>query len=279
MNRNLPLILCLLLFACTEQPEQKTRITEPTGTAIRPANEILLVADYWFPFNGEPGSDSPGFLVELVRESFAGTGLSVSYEVLPWARAIERVRSGDADGLIGAGPDETPDFIFPDEPIAYATHSFFVLQNSTWEYSGIEALKAIQLGVIQDYSYGSLRQNYIEAALLAGGSIQEVNGNRALLLNLRKLRAERIDALVAEVSVFGQLLNSQKLESSVRNAGLADREPIHIAFSPRRKEALHWAKLLAGGLARLEESGRRAELARRYQVCDTSHGASEGLGH
>ena len=36
------------------------------GTAR--ADEVVLLADAWCPYNCEPGSDTPGFMIEIARE-------------------------------------------------------------------------------------------------------------------------------------------------------------------------------------------------------------------
>lgn len=47
------------------------------------AETITIVADPWCPYNCEPGSDEPGFMVEIARRVFAEAGIEVRYETVP----------------------------------------------------------------------------------------------------------------------------------------------------------------------------------------------------
>lgn len=73
---------------------------------------IVLMADEWCPYNCEPGSDSQGFMVEIAREAFMPFGHEIEYATLNWARALHRAALGEINGVIGALPDEAPEFIF-----------------------------------------------------------------------------------------------------------------------------------------------------------------------
>jgi polar amino acid transport system substrate-binding protein len=125
------------------------------------AAEISLVADEWCPYNRTPGNANPGFMVEIAQYGLAKADHTVNYKIVPWTRAINEVRQGKYDGIIGAGRKETPDFVFPEQEQGQASHTFFVLKNNAWRYQDLASLASIRLGVIQDYSYGNLYQNYI----------------------------------------------------------------------------------------------------------------------
>ena len=76
------------------------------------ADTISLRADIWPPYNATPGSDKPGYIVEIATEIWNYEGHQVNYATVPWERAISEARSGNIDCILGALPDEVPDFIF-----------------------------------------------------------------------------------------------------------------------------------------------------------------------
>ena len=45
-----------------------------TVTGIVSADEITLGADIWPTFNGEPGSESPGYMIEVAQKVFKAKG-------------------------------------------------------------------------------------------------------------------------------------------------------------------------------------------------------------
>ena len=58
------------------------------------ADTISLRADIWPPYNATPGSDKPGYIVEIATEIWNNEGHQVNYATVPWERAISEARSG-----------------------------------------------------------------------------------------------------------------------------------------------------------------------------------------
>ncbi|BES73326.1 ABC transporter substrate-binding protein [Marinobacter nanhaiticus D15-8W] len=230
------------------------------------ADTITLVADYWCPFNCEPSSESPGYLVEVAEKALGKAGHRVIYVTLPWSRAINDVRNGKYGGLLGAGTQEVPDFVFPQRPLAMARHTFFTLPQSTWTYDTDASLGSIKLGVIDDYSYGDLNIRYILPNRSDRKRLLILNGQNVLGRFLDMLEINRIDAFVEEEAVMAYFLQSQQPVRALRKAGVAYREPIYIAFSPALTNARQYAKDLNDGLRLLRDSGELMALAEKYGI-------------
>lgn len=231
------------------------------------ADTITLVADYWCPFNCEPGSESPGYLVEVAEKALGKAGHRVIYLTLPWSRAITDVRSGKYGGVLGAGTREVPDFVFPQRPLAMARHTFFTLPQSTWTYDTDASLGSIKLGVIDDYSYGDLNTRYIMPNRNDRKRLLILNGQNVLDRFLDMLEINRIDAFVEEEAVMAYFLRAQQPPvRALRKAGVAYREPIYIAFSPALTNARQYAQDLSDGLRLLRDSGELMLLAQKYGI-------------
>ena len=231
------------------------------------ADEIVLVADQWCPYNCAPEDGRPGFMVEIAEYAFAKEGHTVTYRTLPWARAIVSVREGMYHGIIGAGRDETPDFIFPDIEQGRATHTFFVKTGDSWKYEGLASLSEINLGVITHYSYGSLYEDYIKPNK-GSERVQLVGGQNALGKNIKKLLHGRIDALIEDRNVFRYHLNKTSTPDVFSEAGVAYAEMVYIAFSPKSKTSETHAKILSNGMRELRATGKLAEILTQYGVDD-----------
>ncbi|MCF8076816.1 MAG: transporter substrate-binding domain-containing protein [Desulfotignum sp.] len=67
------------------------------------AGDLLRAADPWCPYNCEEADPHPGFMVEMARQVFEKHGIRVTYVTVPWAHAIYGTRTGQYDGIIGAG--------------------------------------------------------------------------------------------------------------------------------------------------------------------------------
>ncbi|WP_077530081.1 substrate-binding periplasmic protein [Vreelandella utahensis] len=227
---------------------------------------ITLVADVWCPFNCAPDAESPGILVEIARQALLLEGYRVDYQSMPWRRAIRGVRNGNFHGIIGAGPAETPDFHFPDQPLAMAHHSLFTLPGSNWTYMALDSLASIRLGVIQEYSYGGLYDDYIQPNETNDERLMVLSGNEVLPRLIQLLEMGRIDALAAEEKVLEYHYRQQGRINPLRNAGLAYQEELYIAFSPAKPDGGELADALSRGMAKLREQGMVADILNDYST-------------
>ena len=226
---------------------------------------VTLVADEWCPYNCAPDAESQGILVEIARQALRLEGYRVDYQSMPWRRAIRGVRNGNSDGIIGAGPAETPDFNFPDQPLAIAHHSLFTRPDSNWTYTGLESLGNIRLGVVQEYSYGGLYDAYIAPNENDAERLMVLSGNQVLPRLIRLLEMGRIDALAAEEKVLNHHYQNEGRINRLRNAGLAYQEELYIAFTPARPEGRELAEALDRGMVKLREQGMIAEILADYR--------------
>jgi len=231
------------------------------------ADEIVLVADEWCPYNCAPEDDHPGFMVEIAEYAFAKEGHTVTYRTLPWARAIVSVREGMYHGIIGAGREETPDFIFPDIEQGKATHIFYTKKGGSWKYEGLASLKKINLGVITHYSYGNLYEDYIRPNR-GSERVQVVGGQNALGQNIKKLLHDRIDALIEDRNVFQYHLHKTNTPDIFSEAGVAYTEMVYIAFSPKSETSEMYAKILSNAMQELRTTGKLADILKKYGVND-----------
>ncbi|MEQ6886962.1 transporter substrate-binding domain-containing protein [Salicola sp. Rm-C-2C1-2] len=229
-------------------------------------NVVTLVADEWCPFNCAPDADSPGILVEIARQALSLEGYRVDYQSMPWRRAIRDVRKGTFHGIIGTGPAETPNFHFPDQPLALAHHSLFTLPDSDWRYTGLDSLPAVRLGVIHEYSYGGLFNDYIEPNEDNAERLMVLSGNEVLPRLIQLLKMERIDALAAEEKVLNYHYERDGRTTPLRNAGLAYQEELYIAFSPAKPNGRELAEALSRGMRTLREKGMIAAILTDYSV-------------
>ena len=232
------------------------------------ANKISLVADEWCPYNCAPSNANPGFMVEIAQYGLAKAGHTVNYKIVPWTRAINEVRQGKYHGIIGAGKEETPDFVFPAQEQGQAVHTFFVLKNNAWRYQDLASLAQIRLGVIQDYSYGNLQQNYILPHQHDRQKVQILSGDTALAQNIKKLQKGRIDALIESKAVFEYHLFSTSTPNEFILAGVAYRENVYVAFSPAQPQSAEYAQLLTESITELRSTGKLAEILKKYGVTD-----------
>lgn len=239
--------------------------------------EVTLVADEWCPYNCEPDALQRGFMIEIAETIFGKHGIKVNYKTLPWARAILAVRKGNYSGIVGAGRQEVPDFIFPDRAFGQAEHSFYIHESSPlrWKYEGLNSLKQVKLGAIRGYSYGSLNRRYIAVHRRNRKLVEIVSGETALQQNIDKLLIGRIDVLIEDRAVFHYYLQQHGIQNSFQSRGVADTEEVFIAFSPKRANSWKYADILSQGIRLLRSSGELNLILQKYGLADWEQAYSD----
>lgn len=228
------------------------------------ADVISLRADNWCPYNCAPGSDKPGYLIEIAQRVFREAGHTVDYQKINWARAISETRKGKFNAIVGAAKSDAEDFVFPEESMGFAIGCFYTKPGMEWKYENPESLAKLKIGVIKDYSYSATMDAYITKHRQDTSRVEVVAGEDALLLNLKKLKMGRITAIFENDYVMNYTLSAHKGEFDVKQSGCIDNDPIYIAFSPNHPQSRAYAKLLSTGVASLRKSGALKEILARY---------------
>ncbi|MCB0325573.1 MAG: transporter substrate-binding domain-containing protein [Bdellovibrionales bacterium] len=236
----------------------------PAFVLGEPKDEVVVVGDVWCPYNCEETAIMPGILIEAAREALALQHKRLIYRTLPWSRALEQARLGAVHGIVGVYRSDAPDFHFPATPLSEIRNGFFILRGNRWLYNGLASLESVRLGAIQDYGYSQSIDRYIERHRRDRSKVQVISGDNALQRNLQKLLRNRIDVVVEDPAVMNHLLAREGLVDRVVMVGLEPGDSIYVAFSPSHPDGELLANELDKGLKELQNSGRLAQIIRRY---------------
>lgn len=233
------------------------------------AEDVVIAADLWCPYNCTPGSDQPGYMVEIATKAFESAGHRLVYKTIPWARALAEAEAGRIAGVFGASPEEAGALIYPKQPLALSRNVLAVPVGSPFVWSSVKALEGMALGVIQDYSYGATLDGYIKANAKDASRIQSLSGDAPLHGNLRKLMAGRISATVDDANVLAYTLKAENLAGTIRLVDMSDTpSPLFIGLSPKHSKAADYAALLDKTVVSLRASGDLSALLARYGLKD-----------
>ncbi len=244
---------------------EQSKAAPPTNT--NDAHHLVFCSDVWAPFAGVADSPTPGYCIEVIKAIYENEGYSANYITLPWTRCIEDTRSGRLTALLAAHKVDAPDFIFPTEQIARTSDLvFYVRADSDWNYDGLQSLKHIKLGYIQDYAYPSLIYDYIKANT-GSDQILASHGDEPLLRLIEALQMKRIDAFI-EFSVVGNhKLRQLELEHAIINGGaISYPEGLYVAFSPARPDAQQLADLFDLKVKELRKNGTLKAISQKYEI-------------
>lgn len=227
------------------------------------ADTLSLRADHWMPFNGDPASDRPGIMIEVVRAIFPAEGITVDYQISPWARSVKDCEEGRIDGIIGATHEDFPDGVFPAEALGTVEVALIVPAASTFTYHDIASIQAVRLGCIAEYTYTDELDAHIAAN--PGGRVNVLAGDAPLAQAIALLQRGRLDVFVEDPKVFHEALAEAHADAAAfRTAATLASKPLYIAFSPARPNARRYAALLDAGVARLRASGELQALLAKY---------------
>lgn len=241
-----------------------------TGLFAVSADTITVRADKWPPFNDDPASSQPGYVVEILKAIFEPLGHTIDYQTMPWTRAVEEIKAGKIDAVIGASATDAPGCVFPSEPIGMMANRFFVVKGSSWAFQNADSLKSIKLGCIDGYAYDEAEIDaYIESA--SAPAVQITTGDGALEKNIQKLQAGRIDAIIECDPVMQFTMNKMGVAADaivVAGNPAGKNSPLYVAFTPTKETSKKYAEQFSEGLNKLRALGELKKILDRYQQTD-----------
>jgi polar amino acid transport system substrate-binding protein len=236
---------------------------------------ITINADPWCPYNCAAGAEKPGYMIEVAKAIFEKAGLTIKYENMPWPRCIDFVQKGKIDAIVGATKGEAEGCVFPDEAFGFTNICFFVKKGSAWQYQNLESLKQVKVGIQAEYEYGATLDEYF-AQHKNTPQVQEVSADEPLVLNIRKLLKDRIDAIPEDKSAFLYTAMLLGVSDQVTLAGATPIESeedfesrkVFIAFAPNNPNAKAYAQLFSEGVKEMRASGALTQILAKYGLTD-----------
>lgn len=234
------------------------------------ADRLSLRADYWCPYNCQPTGDRQGYIIDIARAVFAPRGDEIDYDIIPWSRALLEVEQGKITAAIGAVPNEAPALRFHREPIGLSGNSFAIRRDFTFSYTGIDSLRGLRFGAMQDYSYdnGGEIDQYVAQAHSSGDTLQLVSGHEGTSQNLRKLMGNRVDVIIDSHFVIQYAVSELELTDRVAVLPAFAPGPIYLAFNPTAPQTAAYIDALDNGIRSLRASGQLAAILARYGLRD-----------
>ncbi len=234
------------------------------------AETIRIRADEWLPYNGPSNQKPPGYMIEMAKAIAKTAGHTIDYRHMPWEDALEGVRVGSFDCVVGATRADAPDFSFPTQNWGLSSVAFYVLNESKWKYDGIASLEGVKLGVVPDYSYSDELDPYIETHGDDPARVVQVSGAGRVTMNAAsRLVSRKIDVFLEDPNVMRETLRTLELDQRIVERGRAkEGDPIFIACTPADPRGATYAKLFAEGTHALRASGELATILAKYGIDD-----------
>ncbi|PIE39054.1 MAG: hypothetical protein CSA52_00080 [Gammaproteobacteria bacterium] len=235
------------------------------GSAL--ADTVTIRADEWYPFNGVPDSESPGFMIEIAARALAKGGHRVDYQNMPWERAVNAVQNGRIDCIVGTRKGSL-DLVYPEEAQGIEDTAFYAIPGKKWTLDK-KHLMANKMAVIGGYSYDEGMLDAHIAAQSGKGLVHVSKGADALDKNIKMLLAGRVD-IVAESPfvMLAKLAETGKTGKVVEVARMNKPYDLYVACSPVKPSSKEYARLLTDGTRALRDSGELKVILDKYGLED-----------
>lgn len=238
-----------------------------SAAAAFSAETLRLRADNWMPFNGDPKSAKPGYVVELCKAIYEPLGITVDYKVMPWAEAVKAAKAGEIDGVIGADPTEGAGLVFPKESINALRLALFGKKGLAWKLENATSFAKVRIGAVPGYSYWESLDAYIKSA--KPPKVMIFDGDSPTTDGIKKLNTGEIDLFPENLVVFGWNTRALGLKpSDFTPYYIHTGDDIYVAFTPKGDGGKRWAKQFDEGILRLRKSGELAKILSAYGLTD-----------
>jgi polar amino acid transport system substrate-binding protein len=236
------------------------------SSSLAKNNEISIAADNWCPYNCIPYSSHPGYMVEVVIESFKlfGKGEKINYITMPWSRSMTEARAGNIAGIIGAIDSESIGLHMPKQEQGLMSAQFFTHSSSKWNYTTMKEIISSKkrIAAVKGYDFDT---HIVEFIKKFPDRIVYSHGSNALPKLIRILQHNRVDALIEDQAVFWYTVKSLKLNSKkFRSAGNTGKpKKLYVSFYKKAH-----AEIVSKGIAALRKSGQLAKILKKYNLKD-----------
>ncbi|PKN42218.1 MAG: hypothetical protein CVU60_08345 [Deltaproteobacteria bacterium HGW-Deltaproteobacteria-18] len=215
----------------------------------------LAVEDAREPYANPDGT---GMSNDIVRAAFKSVGIEVTFEVVPYARLLQEVKTGKYIGgfNVAREPSREDAFLWGKEMLFLARAHYYHCRPGLLEASSAEELhNGEKVGVIRGYEYGEFfHQN---------DRISKVWGKRHDQI-IRMLQAGRVDTVILFEKTANLFLHEMKLQNEVFAAFPSEPSRVYVAFSKQHPKARHYQEKLDEGLARIKANGEYEAILEKY---------------
>lgn len=216
------------------------------------------VNDEWPPYSSK-NIKTGGLSNEIITAAFKNQGYSVSFDIVPWARAIRTIDNGSVDFISNLVYSEkrAKKYIYSN---SYITNRLvFVKKNGdNFEFNDYEDLSNKKIGIVRGYFYTE--------KLTKATNFKKIEA-KDFKTNLKKLLYKRIDLAIDDEKaaryIVANELPSFKNKIDFCKKAVSIKE-LHIAVSKNNPQGKAIIKIFNKGLKEIKENGTYDEIIKKY---------------
>jgi polar amino acid transport system substrate-binding protein len=231
------LTLCCLLPLCAIAAPAKVE-------------QINVVSEVWANATEQSGR---GLYWDILRLVYEKENISLSFESMPYARSVMKVKNGEADAWIGASLNEVPDAIYPQYPLDKDHYYALYLTGKVSEWQGQKSLENKRVGWVRGYELDQHLQVKVEYKEFI-----------KLKVGLNRLKAGKLDFILDAKYDLEQAMIAFGKDSSQYQMQKIIELPIYLGFA-NNDRGRYLAKVYDQRLAELIASGEIRTLFDKHQ--------------
>jgi len=249
--------LSFFLFSCSYSfalTEEQTSI-----------NTVRISSDVWCPYSCLATDINQGLLVDVVRAAFKEHGINSEYKTtINWTRAIQNVKNGQNDVMLGVDVEYASDLDFVDEFIIPDETIFAVLKDDHIVLNNAKELMDYHIGIVSEYVYDeSLGPwEYSISNHTNKTAISQSNGEAHLLTLLSRKRI-KVAVMNLNVARYSLQINEQLPKIEFIRKGIISN--LHIGFTRSERGYKLKTKFITG-FKRLLDNGRLKGIYGKYNL-------------
>ncbi len=221
---------------------------------------VLAAEDDWYPYSAKNGSGAEGLSIELITAAYEAADAKVSYEVVPFSRAMAGVKSGRYSGCFNVGKSEQlkADYLVPDQLIVESVQTVWGGLNAS-PVESYQQLEGKTVGITNGYTYDSLLTN--------NDKITKETA-RIEVSNLKKLARGRIDYTIVDRLVAMYLISANKaeLQGKIKPLGQLQLDAIIPVFSKTHPDGAKAMHAYEKGMEIIKANGTYGKIIKAWEV-------------
>lgn len=220
-----PFFLLLIILFCPPIAfalDESTAVNEIPISIVAPELKPLIYRDY----NGK----NNGLIIDMLNKVNEDSTLNIKVTILPWARAMKQVMTGQADAIMPAlyTKERSKSLTFPSEPLINFNGSVLIKRkDDDFVFTGFDDIKSKK-------SVAKVR------AVLLGKPFERArNQNIVNVVEVTKLEdalnmllLQRVDLVISDAYAATSVIKNMKIENKASIMEISKTaEPSYLAFS------------------------------------------------
>jgi len=219
-----------------------------------------------------PDNEQKGFTHDITKTILEKFGHNVTFNPLPWSRAVHFANEGKINGVICTSKAESPLLIYPKLEHGMQNDCFYGDHDDNWQPKDMESFLERRTIVFNGWMHG---EDYVQRLgvtkyyqLFLEFSLNNDYTERAIMM----IERDRAEAFWHDSTTLKYFLSKNAVirkRNTIKKLGCIKRQKLFMGMSPKHPELAKKINLqFDQGMKELRISGELEEIMKRYGLTD-----------